>query len=443
MHLGTVTNTGAGTDPRARAVRRHDCLKVPVSLSLAILVLLAAGAVGAEQKKVVIPFDLQSKFDDGRYGQMVADGIWKKLERMQDFLIPDSMQDVRDLCAENNIKIAPDTPLEKIGEVVRKDFDAQIAIWGSVERAPGAEAEIYDLQIRCVDFSGAEPQVIYEKTGVRTKSVSEIPHLYVKEMLEKLSGRTIAGPQTARMYATGADAEQRWKEGKNLIVGGDFESGIRGVPKGWESRAGQQREPLGNLVRWMPEPANPKNKVIHFKFPAAVGDSEGVMYYSDWFPIDQYATYRFQVRWRSNGPAVKVFIKCYDEMPSEYSAQGNESKVASSTSQISDTTRLREVYRSQQNMKGEKNAWHVHTEDFTPKHTKYEPKWGRVMLYAYLGAGDVEFDDVVIKQIVPQPAEYVSGEKRHSLGTKVTLKEMEENERRGQEARERLNEDRE
>ena len=29
----------------------------------------------------IVPFDFESKFDDGRYGQMVGDMIWKKLER--------------------------------------------------------------------------------------------------------------------------------------------------------------------------------------------------------------------------------------------------------------------------------------------------------------------------------------------------------------------------
>ena len=57
---------------------------------------------------------------------------------------------------------------------------------------------------------------------------------------------------------------------------------------------------------------------------------------------------------------------------------------------------LREVYRSQQNLKGPKNVWNTQTEDFTPGHTKYTPRWGRVMLYGYLGAGVVEFDDVVV-----------------------------------------------
>ena len=104
----------------------------------------------------------------------------------------------------------------------------------------------------------------------------------------------------------------------------------------------------------------------------------------------------------SDGPTPKVFVKCYD---------------------ADETGRRREVYPSQQNLKrnpktlgtpkytapifaerksGQSpNTWNTQTEDFTPQHTKYSPKWGRVMLYAYLGPGAVEFDDVVVKQIVP------------------------------------------
>ena len=39
-----------------------------------------AFAQDAAPSRVVIPFDFESKFDDGRYGQMVGDLIWKKLE---------------------------------------------------------------------------------------------------------------------------------------------------------------------------------------------------------------------------------------------------------------------------------------------------------------------------------------------------------------------------
>ena len=161
-------------------------------------------------------------------------------------------------------------------------------------------------------------------------------------------------------------------------MAGDFEHGAGGVPKGWDKVAGQQREPLGGLVRWTTEKGNPPTKSFASRSTENVAENEGVMYYSDFFPVEEGATYRFQCRWRSDAPAAKVFIKCYD---------------------ADESGRRREVYRSQQNLKGPNGKWNTQTEDFTPKHTKYSPKWGRVMLYAYLNPGEVEFDDVVVKQI--------------------------------------------
>jgi len=369
-----------------------------------------SAAIAADDRKVVIPFDFVSKFDDGRYGQMVGDMIWKKLSRESGFVVPDSMLDVRDYCESHKLRPSPDMDLDKIKKIVEDDFGGQIGIWGSIERAPGTDAEIYDLVLKCVDFSAKpQPKVIYEKTA-RTKSVSEIPHLYVKEMLDALAGRKPVGPAGPDLLA-----EENWKKNANLVTG-DFEQGAGGVPKGWDKVAGQQREPLGGLVRWTTEKGGAYNKVILFTLDRNVAENEGVMYYSDFFPVEEGAKYRFQCRWRTAGPTVKVFIKCYD---------------------TDETSRRREVYRSQQNFKGPNDTWNTHTEDFTPKHTKYSPKWGRVMLYAYMSPGEVEFDDVVVKQIVPaSPGESVKT-RRHSSESKITIKEMEENDRRSRELKDK------
>ena len=143
-------------------------------------------------------------------------------------------------------------------KIVRDDFGGQIGIWGSVERAAGTEGEIYNIEIKCVDFSAKpSPKVIYE-TKAQTKSVSEIPHLYVKQMLDALVGRTPGGPQSPSLFA-----EENWKKNPNL-VSGDFEQGKDGVPKGWDKVAGQQRERLGGMAQWAPEKGRPENKVIRF-----------------------------------------------------------------------------------------------------------------------------------------------------------------------------------
>ena len=134
-----------------------------------------------------------------------------------------------------------------------------------------------------------------------------------------------------------------------------------------------------------------------------------------------------------------IFIKCYDRMQSVYKRASEDSLTEAAASENQPAAgEPRECYRSQQNLKGPKNVWNLQTQDFTPKHTKYTPKSGRVMLYAYLGAGVVEFDDVVLKQIVPAAPGESEKAPRHSMESNVTIDQMRENEERGRQARERL-----
>lgn len=352
-----------------------------------------------EAERVVIPFDFESKFDGGRYGQIVGDMIWKKLQRQGRFVIPESMLDVRDWCERNRQVPGPETSRKEMRRIIRDEFGAQIGIWGKVELAEGAETDIYDLWIYVADFSTQPETMIYEAQA-RTKTVSEIPHVFFKEAFDRLYGRgkaPTAPPDLA--------AERLWQEGPNLVVG-DFQLGSP-PPRGWEK--------LPQYVTLAAEDggASEKNRFLRFSFPSSVAETSGVLYYSDYFPVVEGAKYRFQCRWRTDGPAAKVFIKCYDELPSKYS-RGKEMT----------STQRREVYRSQQNLKGPAGEWNVQTEDFTPKHTQYQPRWGRVMLYAYYPAGTVDWDDVVVKQIVPPPAGAPKKVRRPSSETKVRTEEI-------------------
>jgi hypothetical protein len=335
-------------------------------------------------------------------------------------------------------------------KIVREDFGAHIGIFGSVERVPGQEFDVYDLRIMCVDFTTYPNSRVIYQCNARTKTVSEIPHLYVQQMLDALYRRKPVGPPPVDPAA-----EKNWKQNPNLVAG-DFQRGARGVPagwdRGWEAGEVDQWEPLGKVVQWTAEDRNPTNRVIRFTLSQGLGDTTGAAYYSEFFPVQEGAKYRFQCRWRSNGPEVKVFIKCYDRIGrgkaegGRRKAEGGQPTTASrtgGTAYVPGFGEVREVYRSQQNLKGPKNTWNTHTADFTPTHTEYTPRFGRVMLYAYLGAGVVEFDDVVLKQIVPASPGGEHQEPRHSLGTKVTVKEMEDNERRSREAKEQRRGDRE
>ena len=385
---------------------------------VSIILLLSVPAIGlSAEQKVVIPFDFESKFDDGRYGKIVGNMIWKKLDRDKKFIIPETMLDVRSTAEMISFYPNPDTKTSEMEKVVKDTFDAQIAIWGKMERVPGHQWEVYDFSLKCVDFSTKPPKTIYEVDDARTESVSEVPDLYVREMFMKLYGLVPDEKKTDPI------AEKNWKENPNLLADGTFEKMDDGIPVGWSERAGQLREPFGKMVERTLDSEKPSNHVVKFTLDTPTAEGYGLMYYSNPFPVEEGATYRFQCRFKSSGPAVKVFIKCSDVIDSKFNPtttgwqEGFEEKFGSQT---------REVYRSQQNLSGPKDKWNTHTEDFTPQHTRYSPKFGRIMLYAYIVPGTVEFDDVVVKRIQPAPTDYAKKKDslKHSLGTDVSLDEM-------------------
>jgi hypothetical protein len=330
----------------------------------------------ADDKKIVIPFDFESRFDDGDYGQRVGEMIWKKLEKGGDFIIPESMLDVRDVCTRLNFHPGPETSLEDLGRVMRDAFEGDIAVWGAVERVPPNTRDVYDLTLKIIDFSGDVPVVLYDEQH-RTKTVSEIPHLYVRNMLAQLTGEDLAETESA----PDPEAEARWRDGPDLIVNGTFEAGAAERPEGWD--------PLPEHVSME---AEDDSRFVRMDFPTDVAATTGVLYYSEYFPIEEGATYRFSCRYRTSGSAVKVFVKCYDDFPGRTGEQNTPDQ-------------RREVYRSQQNLKGGRDGWETHVEEFTPGHPQYTPRYGRVMLYAYWPAGRVEWDDVVLKLIRPPASE--------------------------------------
>ncbi len=333
---------------------------------------------GADRQKVVIPFDLESVFDQGRYGRMVGDMIWKKLERRGGYILPESMLDVRSWSERAKVVPNPDTPLDRMRSILRDDFGADIAIWGKVERLADVAWDEYDLWLNIVDFSTEPPRIITQLKA-RTRTASEIPHKYVDQALDRLDGVQPAAADAG----SDVEAEKRWETGPNLVQG-DFETA-----QGWD--------PPGRFVSRPTEPGQDgrPNHFLRFTIPRDVAETSGVLYYSDFFPIQEGAQYRFQCRWRTSAPAAKVFIKCYTERPTRFAQRSDGS---------TEELEKREVYRSQQNLAGATDTWHIHTEDFTPRHAQFVPRFGRVMLYGYLSDGTLDWDDIVVKQIAPPPA---------------------------------------
>jgi hypothetical protein len=330
---------------------------------------------------VVIPFDFASKFDDGHVGRVIGELFWSKLKKQGGWALPESMTDVREAAARANIAPDADTPATALKAFVRDDQAGDLAIWGRVDRVEGTALDEYEVEIVAADFRTDPPTEMVRKKA-RTRTVSEIPHEIVPEVLVALSG---GRPVPGTKVATATDAPLPRLDAPNLVRG-DFETPRpgrgAGGPIGWG--------PLTELITWPADPdASPPSKIIRFTIPRAVAESTGVLYYSDPFPVQEGATYRFRCRWRSTATAVKVFIKAYDHID----PQGFRGAEAAT----------REVYRSQQNLAGAPGEWHEHAQDFTPKHDRFTPRSARVMLYAYYPPGVVEWDDVSVRLVKPPP----------------------------------------
>jgi hypothetical protein len=329
----------------------------------------------------------------------VGDMIWKKLERRGGYILPESMLDVRQWSERARMVPNPDTPLDRMRTIMKDEFGADIAIWGKVERLPDVQWDEYDLWLNIVDFSVDPPSPI-AMLKARTKTASEIPHKYVEAALDQLYGT----PPPVAESKTDEEAERRWTTGPNLVQG-DFETAA-----GWD-RPGDSVSRQVEVI----EPAS-RNHFVRFNIARDVAETTGVLFYSDYFPIREGATYRFQCRWRTSDPAAKVFIKCYTERPTRFSDRGDGNV---------EQLEKREVYRSQQNLAGPGNVWNTHTEDFTPRHTQFEPRFARVMLYGYLAEGTLDWDDVIVKEIMPPPQAQTPTIRRPSLETKVRSDELE------------------
>ena len=308
--------------------------------------------------------------------------------------------------------------------------------------------EIYDFGMKIVDFSVDPPKTIYQVDNTRTEAVAEVTRIYVRQAMEKLYGKQ------ARTMEENAKMEENWKNNSNLIIGGDFEKVENGIPVGWETRCAQHRESIGRLVRVVRDPDNTNNHYLHTEFDDDIATGFGLMYYSKPFLVEEGATYRLDYRYRlSKGVNCIVFVKCYDVIDTNFRPTANALKEGF-TDKIGQQTR--EIYRNQQNhqqypISGPPNEkeianagkWVQYSEEFTPRHTRFSPKLGRIMLYGFFTAGTIDYDDFVLKKIKDaDPAELKAKVERHSLNSKVTLKEMEENERRADEARGKMQKER-
>lgn len=356
-----------------------------------LAVLAAAEALGAggdfAGKPVLVVLDFDSPWDKGKTGRFVASNFRAKITRYKLFVTVEDMdrqQVERDAGFHPRFDIEP----QAVHAFATEWLDADLVMWGKVERAGGEQLRI-------------SARVLDRKKGpakLKLDTAAVVPNRYAvqKGVFQILSELT--GTKLTKYPELPPDAEERWKKGPNLVGSKGFERGTK-HPEGWE--------PFGvdwqmRQAHWEAHPDG-KGKCIVFRMSKGVAAVEGVAYYSKFFDVEPGATYRVRLRVKSMGPTVKVFVKYYAWLHTPGEPKGQ----------------WREVGRSPMNCRGPKKQWGWHQRDCHPRRYKtraghvYDVAKCRIGLYAYWPAGVVYFDDVVFKKIADPPKEvapYAVGE---------------------------------
>jgi hypothetical protein len=270
-----------------------------------------------------------------------------------------------------------ETPPGEIERLAREVFKADAAVVG---RARGVGKD-YRIRLVAVYASGERRGRTMDKTY--TCGYHQIIALEMAKAVREVLGLA----PLAEGEAEDAEAERRWRQGPNLLRNGGFETPdpAGDGPADWQ--------PIEPEMAWVPCPDGP-GKAVLFRMSAGTAASYGLDFYSDWVPIEPGATYRFSVRLKSLGPTTKIFLKGYHAFPpmQGYPAQ------------------RRETYRRQVHPKGEKGQSETVVADFVPGATRPEhlPTFLKVDLYAYHPAGEVYWDDAVLKKVRDAPPGAVS-----------------------------------
>lgn len=297
----------------------------------------AAGGV-RRARPTAIAFDFESSFDRGEWGRKVGEVFRGHLFRRGSYQTIDNVS-FDEAVQTLGFAVKHDTPPERIARALREVFSADLAIWGEVRRP---RAEVYELRVRAVRLEGEGHALVLDETRT-CAGRHDIPS-QVDRILDQLEGEEPEAPVDLL-------ASEDWKKRPNLVKNGGFEQG-RGTPDFWEPVDGlstfwvEGKSPTGKCVlldtdvdwdqyeAWRKAFADGRGKPAseapaplrgtHYK---SIGGTVGAHLYSDWIPIEQGATYRFDCDFLGPATNSKVFIKGYAEFKGEFGFEAQRREV--------------------------------------------------------------------------------------------------------------------
>jgi len=329
----------------------------------------AGDTAPAEPKPVLVVFDLESQGDEGDLGKWMAANIRAKLFRKGIYVLIEEM-DVNLAVQDKEFAPKLGTPVKDVADFARDQFGADFALWGETKMI----GDKVSFSVKLASTTD-EPEMIIDDTF--TAENRHVAAIAVEEMIRRITSEEAPKEH----YDPAWDVA--WAEGPNLVKNPGFEEADGDHPAFWDPWGKDYHH---NMVQWVDAPGPGGNgKCIKFEMNADIAGSYGVGYYGEPIDISDGKRYRFSVRVKSMGPAVKIFLKhyCY------FSARGNETE-----------GQWRETRRAPMNCRGSNKEWKEFVRDFSPHRSDaHDPSRTRVELYAYWPEGIVYFDDAVMKKL--------------------------------------------
>jgi hypothetical protein len=258
-------------------------------------------------------------------------------------------------------------------------------------------------------YTGA---VLAKTAAVDIPSDKESPKLAIEHVLSDLTGATFAHMRDVEADHSDPAAEKRFAQRPNLVIDSGFEAAANASGQkatAWTAILGpdhyappllseRSAKTLGeDRVAIVPtsvagDSSATTGHCLMMRMSKNVAESNGLACVSIWIPVTQGKKYRFSVKYHSEGPTARLFLKGFAYKPDAFGDKSDPEAVR------------REYYRAQVLPRSANPKFELIEMDFTPdtlKPTDPPIQWMRLDLYVYLTPGDIFFDDVVLKQLDP------------------------------------------
>jgi len=252
--------------------------------------------------------------------------------------------------------------------------------------------------------------ILYEGTKETNRAEIQIPpdrespKLAIEQILTNLTSAKFAQLRQVEADHSDPATEARFAANPNLVIDPHFPpnsiswTAILGPnsyhPPTLSTLEKLQKDRVAIVPKALAgDPKHTTGNCLLLRMSQTIADNNGLACISTWIPVEQNKKYRFTCNYFSKGPVTHLFINGYATMPDQYGGGGDKNDP--------EATR-RQLYRAQVIPTKKNKGFERMEMDFTPSSLKpTDPKieWIRVNLYVYLGAGDIFFDDIIVKKL--------------------------------------------